>query len=476
MKKLKKTRIIATIGPATNNPDILAKLSKEGMNVARVNFSHEKGKSAKPIFENIKRAEKKSQKTISILQDLGGPKIRTGEFENGETVLKKNSTVKIYTKKVLGNNKEFTINYKNLFKDLKKGQRILLNDGKQELKVTKVSKDSLEAKVVYGGFVRSKRGVNLPDSELSISSLTKKDKLDLEFGLKMGVDFVALSFVKTPKDIIDLRKILNKHKSKAMIVSKIETPQAIANFDQILEYTDAVMVARGDLAVEVGPERVPMLQKEMIRKCNAVGKPVIVATQMLESMIKSPVATRAEVSDVSNAILDGADAVMLSEETAMGQYPLETLKVMRKVAQEVESKFRYDKFLTREYFSDSLSLSKTVNSVSRYAAKTASDIGAKNIVVFSETGATSRMVARFKPEQNIVLITPNKETARQSQITFGVHYRGFYFCKSVEGAINASRKVLLEKKIAKKGEKVVLVVGLPFGQVGSSNTISVFEV
>jgi pyruvate kinase len=302
MNKFTKTKVVATIGPATNSIETLSKMALSGMNIARINFSHEQGDSALPSLKNIRKAEKKSGKRISILQDLSGPKIRTGEFENGETILKKGSVVKIFTKKILGTEQEFTINYKNLFKDLKKDHRILLNDGKQELKVLRIAKDFLEAKVVVGGFVRSRRGVNLPDSDLSISALTKKDKDDVKFGVEHDVDFIAFSFVKTAKDVKELRNILNRANSRALIISKIETPAAVKNFDEILAESDGIMVARGDLAVEVEAQTVPRLQKEMIRKCNAVGKPVITATQMLDSMINSPVPTRAEVSDISNAI------------------------------------------------------------------------------------------------------------------------------------------------------------------------------
>ncbi len=473
---MKKTKIVATIGPATNDSKIISEMVKKGLNIVRVNFSHEKDESALSIFENIRKAEKISRKKIPILQDLGGPKIRTGDFENGEVTLKKGSEVKIYPGLSLGNEKEFFINYKKLLKDLKIGERIFLNDGKQELKVLKIEKEFLKAKVVKGGFMRSRRGVNLPDSELSISSLTEKDKKDLLFGLKQGVDFVALSFVKTAKDVKELRRILIKNSSKAMIISKIETPKAVENFDEILNESDGVMVARGDLAVEVEAEKVPIIQKEIIRKCNAVGKPVITATQMLDSMIKNPVPTRAEVSDISNAIWDGTDAIMLSEETAMGLHPLEVVKVMNKIALEIEGNFDYKKYVKRDFIYKSKKFIATEDAITRYAAKTAMDIKAKVIVALSESGRTFRMVARYRPEQSVFVISPSEKTLRQSQLSFGVEYlteKSFNNFDEVSDFVKIS---LLSQKKVKKGDKVVIVMGTPFGVIGSTNLLFVLNI
>ncbi len=476
MKKFKKTKIIATIGPATNNISTLKKMIKFGLNIARINFSHEEGDSALPILKNLREAEKESGKNISILQDLSGPKIRTGEFEDGEIILKKNSLVKIYPQKILGNNQEFSINYKNLLKDLKKGDRILLNDGKQELNILRVAKDFLEARVVVGGIIRSRRGVNLPDSNLSISALTAKDKKDVLFGIKNNLDFIAFSFVRTAQDVRELREILKKAKSKAMIISKIETPQAVKNFDEILAESDGIMVARGDLAVEVDASTVPRLQKEMIKKCNAVGKPIITATQMLDSMINSPVPTRAEVSDISNAIWDGTDAIMLSEETAMGKYPTEAVLMMQKIALEVEENMDYTKYIKRDYIYKSNNFIAIEDAITRYAAKTANDIDAKFIVALTETGRTARMIARYKPAQPIIVMSFLEKTLRQTAISFGTHYGCRADFKKVLEAITESRKFLLKEKLVKKGDKIVLVAGMPFRKIGGTNTLTVFEI
>jgi pyruvate kinase len=440
MNNYKKTKVIATVGPATNNIDILAKMSNVGMNIARINFSHEQGDSALPILENIRAAEKKSGRNISILQDLSGPKIRTGKFVDGEIILKKGKKATVVTKKIIGTEEKFTIDYKNLLRDVKKGHRILLNDGKQELLVTKATKDSLEIKVVTGGFIRDRRGVNLPDSEISISALTKKDKEDVKFGIKHKVEFIAFSFVNTGKDVRELRSILNKSGSEAMIISKIETPTAIKNFDEILLESDAIMVARGDLAVEVELQRVPKMQKDMIRKCNAVGKPVITATQMMDSMINSPVPTRAEVSDISNAILDGTDAIMLSEETAMGKYPVKAIGMMQTIALEVESTIDYKKFISREYAYRLKDFVATEDAVTRYAAKTAEDIDAKLIIALTESGTTARMIARYKPEQEIFVVSPSENTLRQCSLSFGTHLGMKGDFKQLTEAIETTRK------------------------------------
>lgn len=476
MIKDKKTKIVATIGPATNNSEILVKMIKNGLNIARLNFSHVDYNSALPLLKNIRKAEKKSGRNISILQDLSGPKIRTGGFEGGETNLKKSDVVEIFTKKVIGSSKSFSITYSKLFVDVKKGHRILLNDGKQELKVLSVGKKSLKAKVVVGGFIRSRRGVNLPDSKLSISALTKKDKEDIKFAIDFDLDFVAFSFVKTAKDVRELRSILRKHNSRAMIISKIETPQAVENFDQILKESDGIMVARGDLAVEVEAHKVPKMQKDIVRKCNIAGKPVIIATQMMDSMINSPAPTRAEVSDIYNAISDGTDAIMLSEETAMGKYPLKTVHAMAKIAVEAEDSIDYDKFMERESAYGNLGKISTDNVITRYAAKTAKDIGAKMIIALTESGRTSRNISRYKSRKPVYVFSSSQKSLRQSSISFGTRSGACADFQKVTAAIDFSRQWVLKNKIAKKGDKIVLVAGMPFKTIGGTNTISVFKV
>lgn len=334
---MKQTKIIATIGPASWDVPMLVKLVEAGVNIARINFSHGDEESLSHIVDKIRKAEKQIGKKIEILQDLSGPKIRTGDFVDGEIYLKKGSHLIIHSENILGNNKEFSISYPNLFSGLKKGERIFLNDGKQELKILEKDDKKLKVEVLRGGKIVSRRGVNLPDSNLTVSSLTEKDKKDLEFAKKFQPDYIALSFVKDASSVEELRKILKEKKIKAKIISKIETKSAVNNLKEIISSSDAVMVARGDLGVEIGFEKVPLVQKKIINICNRTSVPEIVATQMLESMIHSPVPTRAEVSDVYNAVQAGADMVMLSAETATGEFPLEAVKMMAKVIREAEN-------------------------------------------------------------------------------------------------------------------------------------------
>lgn len=333
---MKKTQIIATIGPASESQEKLTALLRAGMNIMRLNFSHGDFAEHQNRVDNLKKASEETGLTAQILQDLGGPKIRIGDFHVEHVVLVPGETFTLTTEKIKGDGSRVYMNYPLLTEEVKAGDHIFLNDGKQKLLVKKVEGVDVVCEVLSGGEMKGRRGVNLPDSDLSIHAITEKDKDDLEFGLKNNVDYFALSFVRHASDVLELREILNSRGSKAKIISKIETPQAITDIDAIIEATDGIMIARGDLAVEVPFEIVPRLQKMMIKKCNTAGKFVIVATQMMASMTHSSVPSRAEVSDVANAVWDGTDAIMLSEETANGHYPVETLTAMRKIADEAE--------------------------------------------------------------------------------------------------------------------------------------------
>jgi len=337
---MKKTKIVATIGPATESEKMLTELLKAGMNVMRLNFSHGDFAEHQARIDNLKKAMKKTKLSATIMQDLGGPKIRIGNFKTDSVTLVAGQSFTLTTDKIEGDETRVSINYMELPKEVKKGHIIFLHDGKKKLQVTAIKGNDVVTKVLVGGEIKGKRGVNLPDSDLSVHSLTEKDLVDLEFGIKNNVDYIALSFVRRPADITELRDILKARKSKAKIVAKIETPQAIENIDQIIKLTDAIMVARGDLAIEVPFEKVPLYQKMMVKKSNKAKKFIIIATQMMESMISSPVPTRAEVSDVANAIIDGTDAVMLSEETTLGKFPVEAVMAMTRIAEEVEKSLK----------------------------------------------------------------------------------------------------------------------------------------
>jgi len=469
----KKTKIVCTIGPATETEEKLTALLKAGMNVMRLNFSHGDFKEHQARVDSLRKAVEKTGVPAAILQDLSGPKIRTGEFatESGRVTIKKGQTFTLTTENIKGDETRVHINYALLPKEAKVGHRIMLDDGKKQLEVKKIVGKEIITKVIVGGELKGRRGVNLPDTDLSISSLTDKDKKDLAFGIKNEADFVALSFVRRPSDVEELRALLNKAKSKAFIIAKIETPQAVDNIDRIIELSDGIMVARGDLAVEVPAENVPLIQKMIIKKCNKAGKPVITATQMLESMIKSPVPTRAEVSDVANAILDGTDAIMLSEETTLGDFPVEAVEVMSRVALKVENDFLHKQLLDS---SRSAEHNRAIgSSLTASAIRVADEIGAAHILSLTTSGNGARLLSRYKPAQPILVFTPNKHTFQKVILSFGCYPVMIDTFKDFTAAFEVIRTYCLKNKIAKKGEKAVIVSGVPFGQSVQTNVLLV---
>lgn len=470
--RLKKTKIVATIGPVSENEKTMTEMVKSGMNVARLNFSHGDYKEHGGRIRLARKVSKKLGAPIAVLQDLSGPKIRIGEFYKEKIVLKPGQQFTLTVKKCLGDEKRVFVNYKNLPKELKKGSIVLLDDGKKKLRVESISANDIHCRVLVGGETKGKRGVNLPGAYLKISSITPKDKKDLDFGVKNNVDFVALSFVRRPEDIRDLRKMLRAKKSDAGIIAKIETAEAIENLDKIIELSDGIMVARGDLAIEVPAQDVPLLQKMIIKKCNQLGKPVITATQMLESMIKSPVPTRAEVSDVANSIFDGTDAVMLSEETTLGDYPVAAVRIMAEVALATEGERRFENPANGEQVSGK----GVVDSVSESIVKTARDIGAKAIVALTESGFTARMISRFRPRQPIIVMSHKEKVYNKMALSFGCFPMPTESFAHIDQATATISKFMSEKKLAKKGDKVVIAAGLPYGKVGGTNMLLVHVV
>jgi pyruvate kinase len=472
MNTNKKTKIVCTIGPVTENEKSLTELVQAGMNVMRLNFSHGDFAEHQPRVNNIRKINKKLGTSVAILQDLGGPKIRIGEFDGGSTILKPGATFTLTTEKIMGNANKVSINYPLLPKEVKVGDPILLHDGKKELVVTAIKGKEVICKVIIGGEIKNKRGVNLPGSDLSVSSITEKDREDLKFGLKNKVDYIALSFVRRPEDIIELRKILGKAKCDARIIAKIETPQALRNIDEIISLTDGIMVARGDLAIEIPAEDVPLAQKMLIQKCNQAGKPVITATQMLESMITSPVPTRAEVSDIANAILDGTDAIMLSEETTLGQYPLQAVKMMSRVAKKIEGDSHYRELVHGRTYTDPVK--RISDAVGNGVIEVAKEAGAKLIVAFTDGGFSARLISRYKPEQPVLALTPREKTQKQLSLSYGCISAVTPKFSHVTDVIKASKAVALKEKLVKKGDKIVIVFGLPLGQkTGGTNSIIV---
>lgn len=468
----KKTKIVCTIGPVATSEEKLTQLLQSGMNVMRLNFSHGDFAEHQERVDNLKKAIKKTGIPCAIMQDLSGPKIRIGEFEGGMTTLVSGQKFILTTEKVMGDNKRVSVNYKPLPKEVKKGGSILLHDGKKKLEVVDIKGNEIITKVIVGGEIKSRRGVNLPGAYLSINSITEKDKADIEFGIKNDLDFIAFSFVRRASDIVELRSILDKVKSKAKIIAKVEDVEGLENIDEIIKLVDGVMVARGDLAIEIGAENVPMNQKMMIKKCNELGKIVITATHVLESMIKNPVPTRAEVSDIANAILDGTDAVMTSEETTLGDFPVEAIKVMSTVAKRVESDPMYKELVTDIKHPKRLAANIT-DAVTSEVVDTADAVGAKFIAALTSSGFTTRMISRYKPLQPILGFTFDKKTFNQMLFTFGVTPVLIPKMKDFEEAKKAIKTHVMTNKLAKKGDKIVIASALPFGKMVETNTLLV---
>lgn len=465
----KKTKVVATIGPASAKEAVLMKMVRSGLNVARLNFSHGDHAEHTRSMGLVRKVSKKSGVPVAILQDLSGPKIRIGDFYQERIMLRKGGEFTLTTEKCVGDETRAFVNYPALPREIKPGKFILLDDGKKKLEVLSVKGKDIRCRVVVGGETKGRRGVNLPGTELRISSLTAKDKKDLEFGLSQDVDFVALSFVRRAEDVMELRAILDRKKSKAQIIAKIETETAIENLEGILQAADGVMVARGDLAVEMPMEQVPLLQKRIIQMARELGKPVIVATQMLESMIHAPVPTRAEVNDVANAILDGTDAVMLSEETTLGEYPAEAVETMTRIAASVETE-EYRRPLKKD---DALGLDSVAESVSLAAVHVAREVGAATLVALTESGFTARAISRHRPAQPIIVLTPWDYAIRRVCLSYGCygyHVKPFKYTSEV---MDRTKKLLVKERIAKKGDLFVVSAGVPFGKRGGTNLVMV---
>ncbi|MDE1919775.1 MAG: pyruvate kinase [Patescibacteria group bacterium] len=458
----KKTKIVATIGPASESPDILCALTEAGMNVARLNMSHGDHAEQGARVTSIREVAKKLETPIAILLDLSGPKIRTGEYTTERITIEAGNELILTTEEIVGDAGRIFVNYPELPKEVREDSVIMLDDGKKKLIVERVAGTEIHCRIIVGGELKAKRGVNVPGAYLSISSITEKDKRDITFGIERSVDLVALSFVRRAEDVLELKRLLKEGGKEIPVVVKIETQEAVDNLDAILTAADGVMVARGDLAIEVPAEQVPLLQKRIIREANALGKPVITATQMLESMIQSPVPTRAEVSDIANAIFDGTDAVMLSEESTLGKYPVEAVKMMTRIAETVEASLL--KTSTAMTVPDSISTS---------GVETAEHIGAAAIVTLTESGDSARKLARFKPACPIIALSPNSETVEQLTLVRGVYPFLADAGKTTDEVIAFVSRFLYEKNLAKAGDRIVITAGLKFGMPGSTNMLCV---
>lgn len=468
----RRTKIVCTIGPSCNTKEGIKNLLLHGMNVARVNFSHGTHSDHAQVIELIRKASKKFKYSVPVLMDLQGPKIRVGQMKQGGQVLKTGSTVKITGEEVEGSSSVIPIDYKNLVQEAEIGNTILLDDGLLEFEVIEKHDDHLKAKVVVGGLLKSRKGVNLPNVKISIPALTAKDIRDLEFGIKQDVDYIALSFVRSAKDVRDIISRVRAAGSQAAIIAKIEKPEALDVIDEIIEETDGIMVARGDLGIEIPTEEVPIVQKTIIEKCRMAGKPVITATQMLDSMINNPRPTRAESSDVANAVLDGTDAVMLSGETAVGKYPMEAVNVMDRICRSIE-KNRSQLYNSLKYRKPEWKEKQVIESLSYSCVTIADNVEAKAISTITHSGSTARRIAKFRPKVPIIAFTESRKVRRQLNLIWGVHSVQVKELFDTDQSVKVMEDYLKDNGLVKSGERVITATGMPIAKRGRTNMIKV---
>ncbi|OLR64689.1 pyruvate kinase [Peptoniphilus porci] len=470
---MKRTKIVATIGPSSESEEILKKLFTEGVNVARLNFSHGSHEEHKIKIDRIKKIRREMDLPIGIMLDTKGPEIRLGDID-GEVSLESGDEFILTTKDLLGDKKIASISYKELYKDLKEGEKILIDDGLVELQVKKIQGEEIITEVKNSGAISSHKGVNVPGANLNLPALTERDIEDIKFGIREDIDFIAASFIRSREDVLAIRRVLEEEKDyTTKIISKIESQRAVELIDEIIEVSDGIMVARGDLGVEIETEAVPIVQKEIIKKCNIVGKTVITATQMLDSMIRNPRPTRAETNDVANAVLDGTSAVMLSGETASGKYPIEAVVTMRKILEYTENTIDHDEILKNRIRDVENSMT---NSIGKSACVIARDLHAEAIITATTSGNTSRAIAKFRPETPIIASTPFEKIKNQLSIVWGIMPVKVLNFKDTDNLIDASIDVAVAKGFIKSGDLVVLTAGVPAGIAGSTNLLKIENV
>ncbi len=472
MPIVRHTKIIATVGPATQSEEHLLKLMEAGADIFRLNFSHGDHASKKLVIGRIRRLSQQRQKAVAIIGDLQGPKIRIGTLDNNAINLVDGQEIILSTREPMDDRLQIPVLFDGLAREVDTGQRILLDDGLIELKVLDTTKEEIRCKVLSGGLLKSRKGVNLPETRLSLPAFTDQDRKDIDFAIDAGLDYLALSFVRASEDVRALRKHLLSLDSDLPIIAKIEKPQAVDDFPAILEAADGIMVARGDLGVEIGPEQVPLIQKQIIRQCREAGKPVITATQMLESMVSHPRPTRAEASDVANAIVDGSDAIMLSAETAVGKYPAEAVAFMNRMAQRVENDPNLHHTIFNFYPAGNGSSSLS-DAIGEAACRTAASIEATAILAFTQTGATAARVARYRPSNPIYAITPSRSVRRRMTLYAGVRSLQVDFRGNTEAQIHSLERAVLEAGVLKKGDLVIITMGSPLAAHGTTNLMKV---
>ena len=470
MLRKRNTKIIATLGPSSSSPLKIHSLFQAGADIFRLNFSHGTHSDHRKRVFHIRQYEKRLGRPIAILGDLQGPKIRIGSFKNSSAFLKNNQKFELDLNPTPGDEKRVFLPHPEIYKSVKKNTRVLIDDGKLILNITKVSSDKITTEVINGGKISNMKGVNIPESFIKMSSLTKKDIKDLEFCLDLSLDYVALSFVQKAKDLIDLKKHIG---NQTAIMAKFEKPLAIKRMEEILHHCDAAMVARGDLGVEMPPEEVPIIQKRIVQSCRDYGKPVVVATQMLDSMINSPSPTRAEASDVATAVFDAADSLMLSAETASGKFPVESVQIMDRIIRGVE----YDSSYRQILESKKIKLEETTSdAISSAASQVVKTVLAKAIFTYTRSGATAKRAARERPTVPIIGLSPDRITARQLALIWGVHTIHALEPKSFSGMIENACELAKKEGIVKKGDYVVVTAGAPIGVSGSTNNLRIAKI
>ncbi|MBV8398178.1 MAG: pyruvate kinase [Acetobacteraceae bacterium] len=467
LRRRRRTKIVATLGPASSSPEVLARLFNGGADVFRINFSHGTHEDHAARIALIRDLEERAGRPIGILADVQGPKLRVGRFGGGRVHLQTGQPFRLDLNPTPGNARRVNLPHPEIIEAAAIGCTLLLDDGKLRLRVERKRDDALETQVVVGGPLSDRKGVNVPDVVLPIPALTEKDRADLAFALDHGVEYIGLSFVQRPEDVMEAKALMG---SRAWIMTKMEKPQAVENLEQIVRLSDAVMVARGDLGVELPPEEVPLVQKRIVRAARQSGKPVVVATQMLESMINAPAPTRAEASDVATAVFDGADAVMLSAETAAGQYPFEAVNIMDRIVARVEQDPGWHAITEAGRPAPEHSSADAIAAAARQVSHT---IGAEAIVAFTSSGSTALRIARLRPEAPVIGLTPSLETARRMAVVWGVHAVVSPESHSMSDAVIKASRVAQAEGFASTGQEIVVAAGVPFGHPGTTNALRV---
>lgn len=467
----KRTKIVCTLGPASDKEEVLTELVKNGLNVCRFNFSHGSHEEHKGRMDIVKKVREDLGQPVAILLDTKGPEIRTGSFSLPEVLLEEGQEFTITMKDVLGTKEICTVSYKGLASDVVAGDTILIDDGLVGLKVKEVNGDDIHCIVENSGIVKNHKGVNVPGVKINLPALTEKDISDIEFGISQGIDFIAASFVRKASDVLAIKEVLAKNNAEHIeIISKIENQEGIDNIDEIIEVSDGIMVARGDLGVEIPTEEVPIVQKMIIEKCNEAGKPVITATQMLDSMIRNPRPTRAEASDVANAIFDGTDAIMLSGETASGKYPIEVVQTMARIAVKAEEYLSYKEIFEKRRKNYS---SNVPDAISIATCSTAMELNVPAIITATQSGQTARQISKYRPECMILACTPYEKVARSLALNWGVLPVIIPKVIDTDDLIEKTSKIALKENYVENGDLVVIVAGIPINHTGSTNMMKV---